>query len=140
MMKKSLILLVLLIVTVSISGCTTKQATNGTFGERNISLNSITVLGNATAEHRENYDNNGTTYYILQGYVQNNNPYEAFNVKLQATVYDANNETINQTKDVYIDPKNIPSKGLSSFNVVFKDPNSDIVRYEIKVISADAYA
>jgi hypothetical protein len=140
MMKKPLIILLVLLTVVAISGCTTKQATNGTFGERTVSTSAITVSGNTTTEYRENYDNNGTTYYLIQGYVQNNNPYEAFNVKLQATVYDENNKTINQTNNVYILPKNMPSQSLSYFSVAFKDKNKLISRYEIKVISADAYA
>ena len=40
MMFKQLIIIILLILTaiVAISGCTTKTATNGTFGEKSISI------------------------------------------------------------------------------------------------------
>ena len=80
---KSLIAVLLLFaVIVSISGCTSKTATNGTFGEKTISLSNITIVNNVT---NGSYQDNGTNYYYIDGFVKNNNVYDAYDLKMKAT-------------------------------------------------------
>ncbi|MCE7698056.1 MAG: hypothetical protein K8E24_004200, partial [Methanobacterium paludis] len=75
-MKKITILFVLLILIVGISGCTEKKATNGTWGEKPAANSSSLQVINSTADH---YDYNGTTYYYVEGYIQNNAESDASN-------------------------------------------------------------
>lgn len=120
---------------ISISGCTTKTATNGTFGEKYISINSIYLANNATAD---NYSYNGTEYYEIEGYLVNKNPYDIFNVIVNSTVYNANGSEVATNNSAYLDPNIIPANGASYFYVEFNDPNKKIVRYTIKVVNASS--
>lgn len=134
MSKKSIIVILLLFaITVSISGCTNKTAQNGTFGEKIISINNITIINNVTAEHRER---NGTNYYYITGYLKNNNKYDAFNLKMKATFYDADGNVVAINDTVYLDPKVIPTASESYFYFRFNDSNNKIVKYELQLISA----
>ena len=110
MFKQSIIVILLLLTAiVAISGCTTKTATNGTFGEKVISKDSILISNNTTADYDiyENY-NNGIEYYYIEGYLENNNPYDAFHVKLNATAYDANGNVFATNDSAYLNPTTIP--------------------------------
>ena len=64
----TMMILILLIFIVGISGCTTKTATNGTFGEKSVSINSIFISNNSTSD---NYNYNGKEYYYIDGYLVN---------------------------------------------------------------------
>ena len=72
--KSLILILVLLAVIVSVSGCVSKTATNGTFGEETISLSNMTIVDNVT---NGTYQYNGTNYYYIDGFVKNNNIYDA---------------------------------------------------------------
>lgn len=136
MTKKHLItVLVLITVIISISGCTTKEATNGTFGEKTISINNITIVDNVTADHHEY---NGTNYYHVTGYLKNNNKYDAFNLKMKATTFDADGNVVAVNDTVYLNPKVLPAQGECFFGFRFVDNDNRIVRYELELISADA--
>jgi hypothetical protein len=136
MFKKSIVLiLILLTVIVGISGCTTKTATNGTFGEKTVSINSILISNNTTAD-TYNDTNNGNEYYYINGYLVNNNSNDAFNVKVNATAYDANGNVVATNDSAYLNPPTIPAKGVSEFYVDFPDTNNNIVRYDVKVVYA----
>lgn len=132
MRKNSIIILLLITSLVALSGCTTKTATNGTFGEKSISLDLITISNNTTADH---YSYDGTEYYYVEGSLINKNKYDAFNVNLNVTVYDANGNEV-ATKEAYLNPKAIPANGVSQFYVDFNDSNNEIVRYDLKVVNA----
>lgn len=135
MMFKQLIIVILLILTgiVAISGCTTKTATNGTFGQKFISLDSISLSNNTTAG---NYTNKGTEYYYIEGYLVNNNQYDAFNIKVNSTAYNKQGSVVATNDSPYLDPVSIPGNGLSIFYVTFNDSNNSIVRYDVKIVSA----
>lgn len=139
MLKKSIIAILLLITfVISISGCTTSQnATNGTFGEKTVSIDNITIINNVTGEHKEY---NGTNYYYVYGYLKNNNKYEVFNLKMKATVFDADGKVVAVNDTVYLDPKVLSVTSDTFFGFRFADNDSRIVRYELKLISADAEA
>jgi hypothetical protein len=128
-----IVILVILTATVAISGCTTKTAANGTFGEQNISLNLIYLSNNATAG---NYTYNGTEYYYVEGYIVNNNSYDAFNVKVNSIAYDAHGNLVATNDSAYLEPVSIPAKGNSYFYVEFNDSNNSIVRYDIQILNA----
>lgn len=134
MFKQSIVMILLLFIAIlAISGCTTKTTTNGTFGEKYISKESLVVSNNTTAEH---YNFNGTEYYYIKGYIQNNNKYDAFHVKLNTNVYDVNGNILATNDSAYLNPTTIPANGASQFYVEFKDPDNKIIRYEVKVIDA----
>jgi len=135
-MKKTIISLILLLVvaTVSISGCETKTA-NKTWGEKKISLDLITISNNTTADH---YDWEGITYYYIDGYLLNKNPFDALNVKLKATFYDSNGDIIATNETPYLEPKSIPLNGISNFHFEVQDKNKDIVRYKVELVDAQS--
>lgn len=136
MFKRSIIVLILLVTAiVSISGCTTKTATNGTFGEKIISIDSIYLSNNSTTG---NYTYNGTEYYYIEGYLLNNNSYEAFHVKVNSIAYDIDGNVIATNDSAYLNPVSIPGKGVSYFEVEFNDSSHNIARYQINVVNATA--
>jgi hypothetical protein len=134
MIKKATLIIIILFI-VGISGCTTKTASNGTFGEKNISIDSILISNNTTSDH---YEFNGTEYYYVKGYVINTNPYTAFNVKIIATAYDENNNIIAKNSSAYLESSTIPDNGFSFFYVGFSDPNKLITKYDVKVVDVKA--
>ena len=134
MFRQSIMIIILLLtIIVAISGCTTKTATNGTFGEKSISIDSIYLSNNSTTG---NYTYNGTEYYYIEGYLVNNNSYEAFHVTVNSIAYDANGNVIATNDSVYLNPVSVPSNGVSYFLVEFNDTSQKIVRYEVKVVNA----
>lgn len=134
MKKYSIAILLLFTLIVGISGCTTKTASNGTFGEKVVSINSIYISNNTTAN---TFNNNGTEYYIIEGYLDNNNSNDAFHVMVNASGYDSKGNLVATNDSAYIEPPSIPAKGLSSFYIQFNDPNNTIVRYNIQVVNAN---
>ena len=134
MFKRSIIVIILLLTAIiSISGCTTKTAANGTFGEKFVSVDSIYPSNNSTTG---NYTYNGTEYYYVEGYLVNNNSYEAFHVKVDSVAYDANGKVIATNDSAYLKSISIPGNGVSYFEVDFDDSNQKIVRYQINVVNA----
>ena len=135
MMFKQLIIVILLILTatVAISGCTTKTAPNGTFGQKIISVDSIYLSNNSTSG---NYTYNGTEYYYIEGYLVNNNSYDAFHVTVNSIAYDANGNVIATNDSAYLSPVSIPGNGISQFYVDFNDSSKKIVRYQINIVNA----
>lgn len=132
--KYAIFILLILVVIISISGCTTRNATNGTFGERTISLDAIEIL-NSTSEH---YEYNGTNYFYIEGYLQNNNKYDAFNIKMKVIAYDKDGNIVVTNDSVYLEPKNIQGGGQTYFSFEFIDQDQIIERYEIQLIDAKA--
>ena len=128
-----IVILILLTIIAGTSGCTTKTATNGTFGEKTVSINSILISNNTTAD---TYTYNGTEYYYIDGYLVNNNSNDAFNVKINATAYDANGNVVATNNSAYLNPTTIPAKGVSEFYIYFPDTNNNIVRYDVKIVDA----
>jgi hypothetical protein len=133
--KYFMVIIILLTVIIAVSGCTTKSATNGTFGEKSVSINSMFISNNTTADTYNDSDN-GSEYYYIDGYLVNNNSNDAFNVKVNATAYDANGNVVATNDTAYLNPITIPAKGVSEFYMDFPDPNNNIVRYDVKVVYA----
>ena len=115
------------------SGLAINTTTNSTWGEKSISIGAINVLNNSTMD---TYEYNGTSYSYLDGYVRNNNNYDAFNVKMNATAYDEYGNVIATNDTVYLEPKNIPADSESYFYVDFVDQDKKITRIEVNIIDA----
>jgi hypothetical protein len=139
-MDKRFILAIVLLFAfiVSVSGCTSKTATNGTFGEQTISLSNMTIVNNVT---NGSYQYNGTNYYYIGGFVKNNNVYDAFDLKMKAIIYDANNSVIavNDTPS-YNSNGQVPAGGESRFYFEFNDPNNQTDHYSLQLISVKSEA
>ncbi len=112
-----------------------KLLTNGTFGEKSVSIDSIFISNNTTSDTYNDSDN-GSEYYYIDGYLENNNSNDAFNVKVNAIAYDANGNVVATNESVYLNPTSIPAKGVSQFYVDFPDTNNNIVRYDLKIVNA----
>jgi hypothetical protein len=117
------------------SGFAVNTTANSTWGEKQISISAINVLNNSTMD---TFEYNGTSYTYLEGYVQNNNEYDAFNVVMNATAYDESNNVVATNDSIYLQSKNIPGKGESYFGVSFPDQDSKITRIEVHVVDARA--
>ena len=137
-MKSLIAILLLFAVIVSISGCTSKTAPNGTFGEKTISLSNMAIVDNVT---NGSYQYNGTNYYYIDGFVKNNNVYDAYDLQMKATIYDANNTVIavNDTPYYYSNGP-VPAGGEMEFYFEFNDPNNQTDHYSLQLISVSAQA
>ena len=124
-----------IVLLAGMSGFAINTTANSTFGEKQISIDDINVLNNST---QDTYEYNGTNYTYLTGYVQNNNPYDAFNVKMNATAYDEYGNVVATNDSIYLESKNIPGKGESYFGVSFPDQDSKITKIEAHVVDAKA--
>lgn len=133
-MKKAIISLILLLITATIftSGCETKTA-NQTWGEKKINMTLIELSDNITADH---FDADGTSFFYVDGYLLNKNPYDALDLKLKATFYDSQGNVFAVNDTVYIEPKVIASNGASYFYFEIWDPEKKIVNYRVEVIDA----
>ena len=100
----------MIVLIVGISGCTEKKATNGTWGEKPAANSSSLQVINSTADH---YTYNGTTYYYVEGYIQNNAESDASNVKITTTVYDSSGNVFAINDTAYLKPQTIPATGQS---------------------------
>jgi len=136
--KSLLAVLLLFAVIVSVSGCTSKTAANGTFGEKSISLSNMAIVDNVT---NGSYQDNGTNYYYIDGFVKNNNVYDAFNLQMKATSYDINNTVIavNDTPYYYSNGP-VPAGGESEFYFEFNDPSNQTDHYSLQLINVSAQA
>jgi len=117
-----------------ISGCTEKNAVNGTFGEKKLSLDAITVSNKTIG----NYSLTNDTLYYVSGYILNGNAIDALNVKLKVTTFDSQNNTVAVNEIPYIDPKDIPANGKSYFYASFPDPDKRIVKFKVEILDAQS--
>lgn len=123
------------VILAGMSGFAINTTTNSTFGEKQISIDAINVLNNSTMD---TYEYNGTHYSYLEGYVQNNNKFDAFNVKMNATAYDEYGNIVATNDSIYLESKNIPGEGETLFYVDFPDPENKTVKIEVNVVDAKA--
>lgn len=129
----SISLIVLFLVTISISGCINTNKTNSTWGEKEISIDDLKISNDTTGKH---YEENDTIYYV-NGNITNNNPFEALNVKIKIITYTSNGTVLAVNDTPYLNPKNVPGKGKSYFYARFEDPNKQITKFEVKILSAN---
>ena len=124
-----------IVLLAGMSGFAINTTANSTFGEKKISIDAINVLNNSTMD---TYEYNGTQYSYLEGYVRNNNKFDAFNVKMNATAYDEYSDVVATNDSIYLQSKNIPGEGETLFYVDFPDTDNKIVRIEVDVVDAKA--
>ncbi len=133
MNKKIIILIFTLLIGIILnSGCIENTKANSTWGEKKISMDAIKISQNTTGNHSET---NESRYYV-KGYIINNNPYEALEIKLRITTYTSNGSVFAVNEKPYLQPKSIPAYGESFFYARFSDPDKKITRYDIKILSA----
>lgn len=138
MYNKLIILIIIsIVITVSISGCTTsKNATNGTFGEKSVSIKNITII-NTTSEETTHDD---TSYWLVYGHLKNNNQNDVFNLKMKVTAYDAEGNVVAVNDTVHLEPKVISPEGEALYYFTLNNKDKKIVRYELQLISVDSKA
>lgn len=133
-MKKLLVIIIIFLLAtfVSSSGCIVNNKSNSTWGEKKISMDAIKIAKNTTGNRSET---NESRYYV-SGYIINDNPYEALELKLRITTYTSNGSEFTINDKPYVEPKNIPANGASYFYASFSDPDKKITKYEVKILSA----
>lgn len=136
MREKTLIIvyIIIIIALILISGCISNKKANETWGEKKISLDAIKISNNTTGNRSETNDSR----YYVSGYIDNNNAYEALNVKINVTTYTSNGTVFAVNDTPYLKPENIPANGASYFYARFSDPDKKIARYEVKILDAKA--
>lgn len=130
----TIIMFFLLIGTLLSSGCIENKKANETWGEKKISLDAINVSNNTVGDRSEQND---SVYYVM-GNITNQNSYDAFNVKINVITYYSNGTVFAVNNTPYLYPNTIPAKGNSYFYARFVDPDKKIVRFEVKILDADA--
>lgn len=129
-MQKNIFIVLIILCMVALSGCTFKTQSDQTFGEKpDAGLKDLYIV-NATGEH---YDENGTNYYYVWGYVGNKAGNEAPNVQITAKFYDENGTLVGTNTTTPYKPKVIPPEGQAYFYAGFKDPNKTITKYELSL-------
>jgi hypothetical protein len=134
-MKKVMIISIIFLFVglIANSGCIDNKV-NSTWGEKKISMDAIKVANNTTAIRNEE---NSSRYYVT-GYLENNNPYDALDIKIKITTYYSNGTIFAVNYTPYIKQKNIPANGNSYFYALFYDPNKEIARYEVKILEVES--
>ncbi len=128
----TILIFVLMIVAVVNSGCIENTKANSTWGEKKLSLDTLKISNNTVGNRSEQ---NESIYYV-SGYISNQNSFEALDSKIQVTTYYANGTVFAVNDTPYLNPQNIPGTGKSYFYARFKDPNKQISRFEVKILSA----
>ena len=123
------------VILAGMSGFAINTTANSTFGQKQISIDAINILNNSTEDI---YEYNDTTYSYLEGYVKNNNKYDAFNVRMNATAYDEYGNVVATNDSIYLETKNIPGESETLFYVDFPDQDNKITRIEVNVVDAKA--
>jgi hypothetical protein len=95
-------------------------------------MDAIKIANNTTGNRSET---NESIYYV-SGYVINDNPYEALELKLRVTAYTYNGSVFAVNDKPFLRPKSIPANGASYFFARFLDPDKNITRYDVKILSA----
>ncbi|MGI6483848.1 MAG: hypothetical protein ACOX08_11370 [Methanobacterium sp.] len=93
------------------SGCINNAQTNNTWGEKKISIDAIKVSQNTTGNRSET---NESRYYVY-GYIENDNPIEAFNLKMKITTFYENGTVFAVNTTPNINPQDYTWKGFFIF-------------------------
>ena len=129
-MDKKILIILLILFTTTISGCTFKSEADQTFGQKPPATTNDLYVVNDTGDH---YDRDNTTFYFVWGYVGNKAGNEASNVLITAKFYSENGTLIGTNSTAPYRPKNIPPEGQAYYFVGFKDPDRLITKYELSL-------
>ncbi|CEA12625.1 hypothetical protein [Methanobacterium formicicum] len=127
-----IVILISIVCLVFSSGCIENTNANSTWGEKKLSLDTLQI-SNSTVGNRSEL--NDSIYYV-SGSISNKNSFEALDPKIQVTTYYANGTVFAVNDTPYLKPQNIPATGKSYFYARFEDPNKQISRFEVKILSA----
>lgn len=127
--------MVIILFTLSLSGCTIDSGEHRTFGEKDPATSEDLYILNSTEERR---DINQTSYYYVTGYIANTADVFVSDVLLSVSFYNENGTQIGTitSQDVVntgISPSSIPPMGESWFGVRIADPDMKIVSYKINL-------
>ena len=114
------------------SGCIENTKANSTWGEKKLSLDTLKISNNTIGNRSEQ---NESIYYV-SGYISNQNSFEALDPKIRVTTYYANGTVFAVNDTPFLKPQNIPGTGKSYFYARFEDPNKQIAKFEVKILSA----
>lgn len=114
------------------SGCIDNTKVNSTWGEKKLSLDTISVSDNTIGNRSEQND----SIYYVKGYLNNQNSFEALEVKIKVTTYYSNGTVFAVNETPYLNPKNIPAQGKSYLYAGFIDPDKKIAKFDVNIISA----
>ncbi|MCK9150764.1 FxLYD domain-containing protein [Methanobacterium alcaliphilum] len=131
--KKFLVMFIILsmVVVPAISGCTIKNKSDKTWGEKEPAKLSDLYIINSTGDHS---DRNTTFYYYIWGYIGNKAKSDASNVEITAKYYDKNGTLLGNTTVSPYNPKIVPALSKSSFYITFEDPDQKIVNYTLNIV------
>jgi len=127
-----ILILISIVSLVFSSGCIENTKANSTWGEKKLSLDTLKISSNTVGNRSEQND----SIYYVSGSISNKNSFEALDPKIQITTYYANGTVFAVNDTPYLNPQNIPATGKSSFYARFEDPNKQISRFEVKILSA----
>mgnify|MGYP000917330887 CR=1 FL=1 len=127
-----ILILISIVCLVFSSGCIENSKVNKTWGEKKISMDAIKISNGTVGNLSENND----SIYYVNGYILNQNPYEALDPKIEVITYNSNGTVFAVNDTPYLNPQNIPATGKSYFYARFEDPNKQISRFEVKILSA----
>jgi hypothetical protein len=127
-----IVILISIVCLVFSSGCIENTKANSTWGEKKLSLDTLKISNNTVGNRSEQ---NESIYYV-SGYISNQNSFEALDSKIQVTTYHANGTVFAVNNTPYLNPQNIPGTGKSYFYARFEDPNKQIAKFEVKIVSA----
>lgn len=114
------------------SGCVDNTKSNNTWGEKKLSLDSLKISDSTVGNRSEE---NESIYYV-SGSISNKNSFEALDPKIQITTYYVNGTVFAVNDTPNLKPQNIPANGKSYFYARFEDPNKQIAKFEVKILSA----
>lgn len=129
-MNKKIFAIFLILIIVGISGCTINPKSNETFGEKKLVTADKLYIINSSGEL---YDINGTSYYIVRGYIGNKGEERSLKAIITAKAFDKDDNLVATNTSAHFQLENIPAKGESLFSLRFKDPNKVITRYELGI-------
>lgn len=127
-----ILIFVFIIGAVANSGCIENTKVNNTWGEKILSLDTLKISDSTVGNRSEE---NESIYYV-SGSISNKNSFEALNPKIQITTYYVNGTVFAVNDTPYLNPQNIPATGKSNFYARFEDPDKQIAKFEVKILSA----
>lgn len=130
MIKKIIPILVIMVLVIFGSGCTSSESEDSTVpNETHAEAKNVVILnskGNST----------GMGNYLIKGEVKNNNKFGVAFVKVNATGYDEKNNIVSESY-TYINDNDLDPGAQSKFELFLDDTNNKIVKYDISILDAD---
>ena len=127
-MKKIMSILILIMVVIGISGCTSLSNKFSAPSSHHPEARNVTILSSSGSF------SDGT--YWINGTLQNNNSFGVASIAYNITGYDKDGNIVASDWD-YADSKNMAPGSQSTFRYFLDDSDHKIVSYKVRVIDAD---